>query len=156
MTHLAEHHTLHGFVIEGGGRYHDEAHLKRDLIVGYDEDVGEINPAVSRRGADSETELFVCALFSRNIAGAACAISQFNKPYVSFRVFCPSRFEEASGTERAKEALRETMADALRPFAGHVAVWRKWPEIYRDADGIGISARFHLVTEKTYETYFVK
>lgn len=110
------------------------------------EDGGDKPMPRSSRGEDPETEAEICAHFVRNISGYTCGVSQYGQAYVAFRLSCPPRFEEAVGTEKAKAVLRQMACDAVEPFKGSVAVWRKWPRVHRSHGALFLDFRFHLMT----------
>lgn len=147
VRRVVHYETSQGFRAEGGMPLLPED--LNDLLV---LDSGQI-PFASR-GGDEESELQICCMFKRNIAGAPMVESQYGKKYVSWRMSCPSSFEKAMGTERAYQALREAAIEHLEPFKGKIAVWREWPKIERSKSGeLGLFMRLHLMTEEAYQKF---
>ena len=144
------HMTSQGFSAEGGMPFMAED-LNEVLIL-------DFNPtSFAQGGKDEETQLQVCALFSRNIPGFTSAQSQFGKKYVTWRMSCPASFERSMGTEKARQALRDAAIEHLEPFKGMVAVWRAWPRIERPENGeLKLLMRLHLMTGEAYQAFVGK
>ena len=133
-----------GFTVQGA--------LPEDFRESLVLDVGHMSYA--SRGRDEESELQICCMFTRNIAGATMVNSQYGKGYLSWRMSCPSSFEKAMGTERAHQALRDAAIEQIEPFKGKIAIWRVWPRIERAKNGeLGMLMRFHLMTEEAYQKF---
>ena len=118
------------------------------------EDGGDKPMRLAERGEDPETEAEICAYFKRNIRGYVSFISQYKQQYVTYRYVCPAQIEEALGTEKARIAMRKMVTDAIEPFKGAVAVWRKWPRINRSDGLLHLSMRFHLMIEADLEAFY--
>lgn len=139
-----------GFSAEGGMPFMDED-LNDVLILDY------TASSLAQGGKDEETQLQVCALFSRNIAGFTSHHSQFGKKYITWRMACPASFERAMGTEKAKQALRDAAIEHMESFKGKIAVWRSWPRIERPENGeLKLFMRLHLMTEEAYQAFVGK
>lgn len=105
--------------------------------------------------ADGDLVRACLAQFSRNLLGFPGGKSQYGLEYVPFKHSYPAEVEEHLGTAKARELLQEKMIGELKKLAHThpVAVWRTWPDIDRNADGVGCYMRLHVMTEAQFQVF---
>lgn len=124
--------------------------------MGYRADIAEDRHGLTQ-STDPETSDAVTSLFRRNLRGASMQRSQYGLEYLGWHCRCSTHTEEAIGTDKAKDILRQEARDALEVFAGThpVAVWRFWPAIERceKTKRLALYMRVHVMTEQDFQAF---